>query len=106
VDEAAVRAHLALDKKHAAGRLRWVLPTESGVVVRSDVPDEAVAAGIVAALGGAAGDGFGAGRAAVDGVSKPAGSAVDGPERETPAVAPDEERGPRHAPRASVEAVR
>jgi shikimate kinase/3-dehydroquinate synthase len=52
VDEAAVRAHLALDKKHAAGRLRWVLPTESGVVVRSDVPDEAVTAGIAAALRG------------------------------------------------------
>ncbi len=94
VDEAAVRAHLALDKKHAVGRLRWVLPTESGVVVRSDVPDEAVAAGIAAALGGTAGHGFGAGRAV-----------VGGPERETQAVAPDEERGPRHAPRASVEAV-
>ncbi|MGC8635132.1 MAG: bifunctional shikimate kinase/3-dehydroquinate synthase [Candidatus Limnocylindrales bacterium] len=53
VDEAAVRAHLALDKKHAAGRLRWVVPTESGVVVRADVPDQAVAAGIAAALRGA-----------------------------------------------------
>ena len=27
------------DKKHAGGRLRWVLPTADGVVVRSDVPD-------------------------------------------------------------------
>ena len=29
---------LATDKKHAAGRLRWVLPTEDGVTVRNDVP--------------------------------------------------------------------
>ena len=50
VDEAAVREHLSRDKKHAGGRLRWVLPTGSGVVVRSDVPDAAVAAGIAAAL--------------------------------------------------------
>ena len=28
----------ASDKKHAAGRLRWVLPTADGVVVRDDVP--------------------------------------------------------------------
>jgi 3-dehydroquinate synthase len=26
------------DKKHLAGRLRWVLPADSGVVVRADVP--------------------------------------------------------------------
>ncbi|HVA88063.1 MAG TPA: hypothetical protein VNF73_17295 [Candidatus Saccharimonadales bacterium] len=31
-------AALGTDKKHAAGRLRWVLPAESGVVVRNDVP--------------------------------------------------------------------
>ena len=55
VDEPDVRAHLALDKKHAGGRLRWVLPTESGVAVRSDVPEEAVSAGIAAALGGPGG---------------------------------------------------
>jgi shikimate kinase/3-dehydroquinate synthase len=33
----AVLGHLATDKKHAAGRLRWVLPTADGVVVRDDV---------------------------------------------------------------------
>ena len=53
VDAGAVLGHLARDKKHAGGRLRWVLPTGSGVVVRSDVPDAAVSAGIAAALGGA-----------------------------------------------------
>jgi 3-dehydroquinate synthetase len=41
---------MAGDKKHAAGRLNWVLPTESGVVIRSDVPAEAVEAGLTAAL--------------------------------------------------------
>ena len=34
--------HLALDKKHEGGRLRWVLPTADGVYIRSDVPDEIV----------------------------------------------------------------
>ena len=29
--------HLATDKKHSGGRLRWVLPTASGTVVRDDV---------------------------------------------------------------------
>lgn len=33
----AVLGHLASDKKHAAGALRWVLPTEDGVLVRSGV---------------------------------------------------------------------
>jgi shikimate kinase / 3-dehydroquinate synthase len=37
-----VLRHLATDKKHAGGRLRWVLPTADGVDVRSDVPDELV----------------------------------------------------------------
>ena len=32
-----VMDHLASDKKHAAGSLRWVLPTEDGVVVRSGI---------------------------------------------------------------------
>ena len=50
VDEAAVRAHLAADKKHADGRLRWVLLDGSGVTVRSDVPEAAVDAGVAAAL--------------------------------------------------------
>ena len=40
VDE--VLRHLALDKKHEGGRLRWVLPTADGVDIRSDVPDEIV----------------------------------------------------------------
>ena len=34
---AAVLGHLATDKKHAAGRLRLVLPTGDGVVVRDDI---------------------------------------------------------------------
>jgi len=32
-----VMGHLASDKKHAAGSLRWVLPTEDGVLVRSGI---------------------------------------------------------------------
>jgi 3-dehydroquinate synthase len=32
-----VLEHLETDKKHDAGRLRWVLPTAAGVVVRDDV---------------------------------------------------------------------
>ena len=39
----AVLTHLATDKKHAGGRMRWVLPTTAGVEVRTDVPDEVVA---------------------------------------------------------------
>jgi shikimate kinase/3-dehydroquinate synthase len=46
----SVRDHMATDKKHALGRLSWVLPTATGVIVRSDVPAEAVAAGVAAAL--------------------------------------------------------
>ena len=38
----AVMGALATDKKHAAGSLRWVLPTGDGPVVRSDVPAETV----------------------------------------------------------------
>jgi shikimate kinase/3-dehydroquinate synthase len=50
-----VLAHLAQDKKHEGGRLRWVLPTEDGVEIRSDVPDEVVvqAAGSLLAAGSA-----------------------------------------------------
>jgi 3-dehydroquinate synthetase/shikimate kinase len=33
---------LEIDKKHAGGALRWVLPTVDGVVVRSDVPPDVV----------------------------------------------------------------
>jgi shikimate kinase/3-dehydroquinate synthase len=50
VSREAVMEHVATDKKHATGRLNWVLPTESGVVIRSDVPPEAVEAGLAAAL--------------------------------------------------------
>ncbi|MBI3749676.1 MAG: bifunctional shikimate kinase/3-dehydroquinate synthase [Chloroflexi bacterium] len=32
-----VKAHLATDKKHVGGHLRWVLPTADGVVVRDDI---------------------------------------------------------------------
>lgn len=39
----AVVEATATDKKHAGGRLRWVLPTADGVVVRDDVPDEVLA---------------------------------------------------------------
>jgi shikimate kinase/3-dehydroquinate synthase len=50
-----VLRHLALDKKHEGGRLRWVLPAADGVEVRSDVPDEIVvdAAGSLLAAGSA-----------------------------------------------------
>jgi hypothetical protein len=41
---------MASDKKHALGKLNWVLPTESGVAIRSDVPATAVQAGLAAAL--------------------------------------------------------
>jgi shikimate kinase/3-dehydroquinate synthase len=45
-----VLGHLATDKKHAAGRLRWVLPTAEAVVVRDDVPAEVVAAAAASLL--------------------------------------------------------
>ena len=50
----AVLGHLATDKKHADGRLRWVLPTADGVVVRDDIDAavvERAAAGILATNG-------------------------------------------------------
>jgi 3-dehydroquinate synthase len=50
VSQDGVRERMATDKKHIMGRLNWVLPTESGVDIRSDVPADAVAAGLVAAL--------------------------------------------------------
>jgi shikimate kinase/3-dehydroquinate synthase len=49
-----VLAALVTDKKHADGRLRWVLPTATGVTVRSDVPDQAVEAAARSVLAGAA----------------------------------------------------
>ena len=58
---AAVLATLATDKKHAAGALRWVLPTADGSEVRADIPPELVervAAGLLAdGAAGAAGAG-------------------------------------------------
>ncbi len=45
-----VRDALETDKKHAGGRLRWVLPDGSGVVVRSDVPDATVERAIAGLL--------------------------------------------------------
>jgi 3-dehydroquinate synthase len=50
VSQDGVRERMATDKKHTMGRLNWILPTESGVEIRSDVPSDAVAAGLVAAL--------------------------------------------------------
>ena len=47
---AQVLEHLSSDKKTAGGRLRWVLPTASGIVVRSDVPDSAVDAALAELL--------------------------------------------------------
>ena len=47
------RSGLAADKKHAGGRLRWVLPTADGVEVRSDVPDDVVASVLDGLLAGA-----------------------------------------------------
>jgi shikimate kinase/3-dehydroquinate synthase len=41
------------DKKHAGGKLRWVLPTADGVTIRDDVPAEAVAAAVASVLAGA-----------------------------------------------------
>ncbi|MFL5682847.1 MAG: bifunctional shikimate kinase/3-dehydroquinate synthase [Chloroflexota bacterium] len=49
---ADVLAHITTDKKHAAGRLRWVLPTADGVVIRDDVDGalvERAAASLLAA---------------------------------------------------------
>lgn len=40
----AVLTHLASDKKHAGGQLRWVLPTADAVTVRDDVEPAVVAA--------------------------------------------------------------
>jgi 3-dehydroquinate synthase len=46
---ADVLGHMATDKKHAAGRLRWVLPTADGVVIREDI-DPAVVERAAASL--------------------------------------------------------
>jgi 3-dehydroquinate synthase len=51
-----VLSHLATDKKHAEGRLRWVLPTADGVVVRDDISNDVIepAAAALLAVGSAA----------------------------------------------------
>jgi shikimate kinase / 3-dehydroquinate synthase len=51
-----VLGHLATDKKHADGRLRWVLPTADGVTVRDDIEPDVVegAASSMLAAGSAA----------------------------------------------------
>jgi shikimate kinase/3-dehydroquinate synthase len=46
----AVHEHMATDKKHALGRLNWVLPDATGVRIRPDVPVGAIEAGLAAAL--------------------------------------------------------
>ena len=38
----AVLGHLATDKKHSGGRLRWVLPSADGIVVREDIEPDVV----------------------------------------------------------------
>ncbi len=48
----AVVAATGIDKKHADGRLRWVLPTGDGMVVRDDVAAEAIEAAVAQVLAG------------------------------------------------------
>ncbi|MEI7744895.1 MAG: 3-dehydroquinate synthase family protein, partial [Chloroflexota bacterium] len=52
-DAAAVVAATGTDKKHAGGRLRWVLPTADGYLVRDDVPEAPVEAAVRSILAGA-----------------------------------------------------
>jgi len=47
---AEVVAATGTDKKHAGGRLRWVLPDGDGVTVRDDVPPETVAAAVASVV--------------------------------------------------------
>ena len=42
LDRAGILHALSADKKHAGGRLRWVLPTAEFVAVRSDVPADLI----------------------------------------------------------------
>jgi shikimate kinase/3-dehydroquinate synthase len=49
----AVLAATGTDKKHAGGRLRWVLPTATGTAIRDDVPAHAVVAAVRTVLAGA-----------------------------------------------------
>jgi hypothetical protein len=48
-----VIAATGTDKKHAAGRLRWVLPTADGTVIRDDVPAEVVVDAVRGVIAGA-----------------------------------------------------
>jgi 3-dehydroquinate synthase len=48
-----VLGHLAMDKKHTDGRLRWVLPTSDGVIVRHDIEEDVVERAISSMLGAA-----------------------------------------------------
>ena len=48
----AVLTATGTDKKHAGGRLRWVLPTADGFVVRDDVPEAAVELAVRTVLAG------------------------------------------------------
>jgi 3-dehydroquinate synthetase len=48
----AVIEAMGADKKRAGGRIRWVLPTADGIVVRDGVPDEVVAAAVGEVLAG------------------------------------------------------
>jgi 3-dehydroquinate synthase len=41
-DLARIRDALGRDKKHAAGKLNWVLPTADGVTITDEVPDDVV----------------------------------------------------------------
>ena len=61
----AVVAATRIDKKHADGRLRWVLPTGDGMVVRDDVAAEAIEVAVAQVL---------AGKPALGGASASAGS--------------------------------
>jgi shikimate kinase/3-dehydroquinate synthase len=47
---ATILSHLAADKKHAGGRLRWVLPTADGVAIRDDLDADTVERAVAALL--------------------------------------------------------
>jgi 3-dehydroquinate synthetase/shikimate kinase len=49
--QATILGHLGADKKHAAGKLRWVLPTATGVEVRDDIPPSMVESAVAGLLG-------------------------------------------------------
>jgi shikimate kinase/3-dehydroquinate synthase len=48
----AVRDAIDVDKKHRAGRQRWVLPTASGTELRDDIPDAVVDEAVAAVMAG------------------------------------------------------